>query len=190
MEKPDHQRIIESIMDTHYRKALLNNVHRADYVEAMIVLALDERWLLISRDWDWAPWDLERDDGVRLEVKQSAAQQSWKTHDPQANRSFDIAQRNGYWDQESRWHDGRARYADIYLFAWHPELDRNIADHRCASQWRFFVIPEHQLPAQKSISLNSLKKNPATLETSYKELAATVDTAATGLPALKQGYRI
>ncbi len=186
MKTSQHEQIIENVVKAHYRKLLMNNVHRAHYVEAMISLALDERWRLVSRDWDWAPWDLESDDGVRLEVKQSAAVQSWNTHDPQENRSFDIAQRNGYWDYESRWHAGKARYADIYLFAWHPELNRKIADHRCPEQWLFFVIPEYGLPAQKSISLNSLKKNPATVETVYEGLAATVEAIAAALPELKR----
>ena len=186
MEMSENERIIETLVDAHYRKRLINNAHRADYVEAMIALALDERWRLVSRDWDWAPWDLEREDGVRLEVKQSAAVQPWNTHDPRDNRSFDIALRNGYWDYESRWHPGKARYADIYLFAWHPELDHSIADHRCPGQWRFFLIPEYKLPVQKSISLDSLKRNPATIATIYEGLSKAVDSTAIALPELKR----
>ena len=186
MKKSEYEMIIENVVNALYRKPLINNAHRADFVAAMIALALGERWCLLSGHWDWAPWDLERDDGVRLEVKQSVAVLPWNIHDPQDNRSFDIAPRKGYWDYESRWHDGKARYADIYLFAWHGELDRKVADHRDPAQWRFFVVPEHKLPAQKSISLNSLKKNPATIETIYEGLAAAVEAAALALPEFKR----
>ena len=96
MNRPQHERIIETVVDARYGKPLINNAHRADYVEAMVSLALAEHWRLVSRDWDWAPWDLERADGVRLEVKQSSAVQSWSSHAPQENPRFDIAPRTGY----------------------------------------------------------------------------------------------
>ena len=184
MEESGYESIIAEVVKAHYQKRLINNTHRADYVEAMIALTLGERWNLVSRYWDWAPWDLERDDGVRLEVKQSAAIQPWTIHDSQAPRSFDIAPRTGYWDHQSRWHAGEARYADIYVFAWHRELDSDIADHRNPDQWRFFVAPEYKLPAQKSISLNPLKK--LAMEATHDGLLEAVNAAAATLPLLKR----
>ncbi len=180
MENSRYEKIIDEVVKAHYQKRLINNTHRADYVEAMIALALGESWCLVSRYWDWAPWDLERDDGIRLEIKQSAATQSWSPDAIQTARGkFDIAQRDGYWDYESRWHTGKARYADIYVFAWHPESNPH-ADHRNPGQWRFFVVPEYKLPIQKSISLNPLKKLAP--ETSYDDLLQAVDAAVDALP--------
>ena len=79
------------------------------------------------------------------------------------------------------------RSADIYIFAWHPETDPDVADHRRAEQWRFFVVPEYLLTerhgAQKTIGLNSL--NRLAQAVTYDRLAATVEETASNLPYLK-----
>lgn len=49
------------------------------------------------------------------------------------------------------------RPADAYIFAWHPIVEHEVADHRHPEQWRFFVLPEQILPNQKTISVNRLK---------------------------------
>ena len=69
----DCKRIVRSLVGSVYQ-ALINNAERGAYVEHMIVLAL-EGWELT---WPWASWDLQhRGDGARIEVKQSAARQTW-----------------------------------------------------------------------------------------------------------------
>ena len=52
------------------------------------------------------------------------------------------------------------RHADLYVFAWHPEEDLKIADHRRPDQWKFFVVAERCLlpPEKKGIALGPLKK--------------------------------
>lgn len=135
-----------------FGRPLVNNVLRAILVEAIIHAALGDSdgWEWCSADW--AECDFRHRDGIRLEVKQSAALQSWHREGEKPSRpSFDIAERTGYY-RGSDWTDAPGRNADIYVFAHHPVTDQT-ADHREPAQWRFYVVAASALPAQKSISL-------------------------------------
>ena len=157
-----HERILDLLI-RRYDRPIINNTQRGDYVECMISFALEAAgWRLTSEDgWDWAAWDCEHPaSGARLEIKQSAARQSWDgaLARPRRSPSFDIAPRQGYWPRQGApWVAGTGRPADIYVFAWHGEVGQH-ADHRDAAQWRFFVLAERALPArQKTIGLGKLE---------------------------------
>ena len=186
-EKSLHDQVVQSLNKRFYSQPLIDNVYRGDYVETLILFALGEGWDAVG---GWGSWDLEKGvDGVRVEVKQSAALQTW--HRPTSSQksppSFDIAPRTGYTTAEAVWVDlpagERVRFADIYVFAWHPEENPDSADHRRAEQWQFFVVPEHRLPDQKTISLNPLQKLATAV--TYDQLAATVEKVAAELPYRK-----
>ena len=181
-----HRRIVHKLVKTHYANQLINNVDRGHYIECMIVLALGNQWSLTSARRGWAPWDIEREnDGARLEVKQSAALQTWSpAQDAPRPRpaSFDIAYRKEPWTKGGDFAPYcPGRPADVYIFAWHPIVDNQVADHRSAEQWNFFVVPERELPDQKTISINRVK-NLAT-EIKYARLA---DDVAAKLALLNQ----
>lgn len=102
---------------------------RPVYVEFMIAVILGEGWRLVSADW--AGWDLENAQGARVEVKQSAARQTWTDRAP----------------------------ADLFVFAWHRIDALDEADHRSVAQWQFFIVPEDRLPPQqKTIGLSGVRK--------------------------------
>ena len=87
-----------------------------------------------------------------------ASLQSWNAHSFKPSKcSFDIAERTGAWEEGATWKPGVARNADIYLLCHHPIVSTE-ADHRDASQWRFFVVPEAVLPKQKRISLSAVER--------------------------------
>lgn len=182
-----HERILDMLV-RRYRRPIMNNVQPGDYVECMIALALGKEWKLTSQDgWDWAAWDCEhRVSGARLEIKQSAARQSWdsETERPRPNPRFDIAPRKGYWPKDGgSWVAGPGRLADIYVFAWHGEVDGH-ADHCNAAQWRFFVVAERCLPVgQKSIGLSGLEK--ITTPCGVAELGPAVDEVCLRYEELK-----
>ena len=115
-----HRRTVHRLVNTYYDKQLINNVDRGHYVECMIVLGLGEEWNLTSELRGWAPWDIERDDGARLEVKQSAALQTWSlAHDapPPRTASFDIAFRKEPWTKGGDYPPYLpGRPADLYVF--------------------------------------------------------------------------
>lgn len=185
-----HEQVVQSLNERFYSQPLIDNVYRGDYVETLILFALGEGWEAVG---GWGSWDLEKGvDGVRLEVKQSAALQTWgdlyrKEGSKERPPSFDSAPRIGYHTGSAEDADlpasERVRFADIYIFAWHPKDNPDSADHRRAEQWQFFVAPEHRLPDQKTISLNPLQKLAAAV--TYDQLAAKVEKVAAELPYRK-----
>ena len=158
-----------------FGKPLVTNVLRAAIAEAIVASALGDRWRWCSADY-WA-WDFERDDGMRLEVKQGASRQTWhQAGDAESRITFDIAYRRGRYDGAT-WHDGRRRWADIYVFAHHFISDAT-ADHGDPTQWVFYVMPTAALPDQNSVSLSRLRALGPSW--GFSEVAAAVDTHSSG----------
>ncbi len=185
-----HRLVSERLVERVYDRALIGNVERGGYVECMIELALSEvlpPWTLTAT---WDAWDLEqRETGARIEVKQSAALQTWTG--PQrssATPSFDIAARSGYYPNGgSDWLalEQPQRFADVYIMAWHGATDADLVDHRLPDQWEFYVVCSDDLPAgQKTISLNPLREL-ATEPCSFDELAERVQAVLSGIERLK-----
>lgn len=143
--------VVEKVSQAAFGKPLITNILRGHVAEAIIALALEPEWTWCSADY--AGWDFERSDGLRLEVKQSAARQSWGTDKP-SKPSFDVAARTGYWEGGTRWIEKPGRAAHLYVLAHHGIYDDS-ADHRDPSQWEFFVIPSGSLPDIKRISLKA-----------------------------------
>lgn len=143
------------IVDALLGKPLVTNAFRGMLVEAMLAEVLEPEWRWCSGDW--ASYDFEHSDGRGLEVKQSAALQSWHADGAKPSSArFDIAARTGRYEG-SKWIAEPGRAAAIYVFAWHPFADFAIADHREPAQWQFFVVPSWALPEQKSIGLAGLR---------------------------------
>ena len=195
MENLLHEPLSQYLLGRFYGQPLIANSYRGDYVEGLILFALGAGW---KQTPEWGSWDLEREDGVRVEVKQSAALQSWhrSTGIKKPSPSFAIAPPAGYYTDSTDaavWvgidpeEPDFIRAADLYIFAWHPETDPAIADHRRAEQWQFFVVSETPLTerhgTQTTIGLNPVKEL-ATAAT-YDQLAATVAAAAAELPYRK-----
>lgn len=171
--------LADYIANKLYARPPLREAWREACAEALVHSALhchspQSGWRPAPAD---QPWHLENDAGIQLQVKQTAAPQ------PAANDqnrrhpslSFDI-------------HPGKnGRQTDIYVFAWHPETDPDLANLRDPRQWRFCAIPEDELPdaalEQKTqrISLNRLTSLAANvgLETiPYCQLAPTINRIA------------
>ena len=122
--------------------------------------------------------DLAQVDGpLRIQVKQSAARQSWHSDaSPPGRPSFAIAHKTGRYDGLT-WIAEPSRNAEIFIFAWHPVADDS-GDHREPDQWQFFVVAERDLPLQKSISLSRLRSlaSPVAFEGLKAEVIATAAT--------------
>ncbi len=161
-------------------RRLMPDAWRDIYAEGLVYLALsgsapEAGWRPAGED---DPWHLENADHCNVQVKQSAALPSGSNGKhpgkPQAI-SFDI-------------HPGKkGRQTHIYVFAWHPETDPDVADHRDAGQWRFCVMPEDELPEPvferktQRISLNKVEAiaSKVGLKTvAYEQLAPTFNRIA------------
>lgn len=119
-------------------------------------MALEPDWQLCAGDW--AAFDLRHiATGLRMQVKQSAARQSWHGDIcPLSRPRFSIAEKTGRWEGVT-WIAEPGRNADLLVFAWHP-LTNTIADHRDPEQWLYYVVPNDALPAAKSLSLQALQR--------------------------------
>ena len=177
--------VMRRVAEHVYDRPLINNVERADYVECLVELIMqsaDPRWRLTET---WDAWDVEHSEtGARIEVKQSSALQNWSgpsSAKAEASPRFDISVREWDWlrcaqDEYHSFPSEGGRSADAYVFAWHGESDEAFADHRTASQWEFLVVPESELPAQKSIGLNPLRKlaRPCTYQSLAREVLEAI----------------
>lgn len=117
--------------------------------------ALEPAWRWCSGDW--ASWDFQRQDGVRLEVKQSASRQTWAAPSHgKVSPNFDIRERTGRWEG-AQFVAEPGRPAHIYVFAHHGVRDDS-ADHRDPAQWLFHIVSTERLPALKRISLAAVQR--------------------------------
>ena len=94
-----------------------------------------------------------------MEIKQSARQQppAYGYDGEAKSPSFSIAPKQELWNPGRTVLDTPRCLADLYLFAWYPEVSSR-ADYRQTDQWQFYVLPESDLPNQKSIALARLEK--------------------------------
>ncbi len=154
-----------------FGKPLVTNVNRGLIAELIVEAALPEGWRWCSADY--AGHDFEHADRTRLEVKQSAARQSWAAPESGASRAiFDIASRRGRWEG-ALWVEEAGRRAQLYVFAYHPVADDS-ADHRDPEQWRFYVVEAARLPGSKTLALSRVRA--LATGCAFADLADAVET--------------
>jgi len=123
---------------------------------------------------EWAAYDLETPDGIKLEVKSSAYVQSWwqRAFSP---ISFTIKKTRA-WNDETGYSGEPTRKADLYVFALLAHKDHHTIDPLDLDQWQFYVLPTVQLEERKgsqaSISLSALTE--LTAPVSFDELRGAV----------------
>lgn len=128
-----------------YERPVMSNTHRAEFVEALVALAL--------RDSGWTPkapgeaWHFEKESGVRLKLRHSVAEQSWGNGEIQSSSRFNITPGSV---------ESRGRLVPIYVFAWHGDTGES-ADQGDPRSWEFYVVAEPNLPEEKTIALEALK---------------------------------
>ena len=155
-----HQLTVQRLVQRVYEQRLISNVERGAYIECMIELALRERHPAWSLTETWDRWDLENQKTrARIEIKQSAALQTWHLstcHHCGSVYEWDVQDEPG---NTSPQFSIKQREVDLYVFAWHPVQDADIADHRRPDQWEFFVVAEENLPQKKqTIGLEALTR--------------------------------
>ena len=110
--------IIEQECDLLFGKSLMMNIFRGQLAEAIIAVALEPQWEWCSTGY--ANWDFQNAEGLRLEVRSSAARQSWAgVSERMPEPRFDIRARRDF-SEASEIAAATRRFADIYIFAYHP----------------------------------------------------------------------
>ena len=139
--------------------------------------------ILHKRRHGWESWDLETEDGIRIEVKTAGYLQSWhETSQEPSTPVFGINAVKVEEDTERGLYRGQYRPANVYVFCLHLSLDLDTHDPLDISQWTFYVIATKVLdavrPNAKSISLTPLKSLDIK-ETDFAGLKAAILSAAT-----------
>ena len=153
-----HRMLIEKL----YSHRILNNCHRGDFVEIMVLDALGAEWRHVGLGWNI--WDLQRGTGkdrARIQVKQCAARQLWgKTkcmsfQFPWSDRAPAYILRD--FPDEAFEKDGW--FCELFVVGVHAVEDEKICDQTDPSQWQFMIVPSRELKhGQSSITISKAIK--------------------------------
>ena len=153
---------------------LVGNTARGILAEYIVARALgiptDEQ----VRD-EWAPFDLEMRERIKIEVKSAAYIQSWEQE--RVSRISFGTPKTLAWDSESGTLSSEPkRHADVYVFALFAQQKMPI-DPLDLDQWKFYALSTQKLDDRKSISLSALEKEKLALPVPWHELADAVREA-------------
>ena len=153
---------------------ILGNTARGCLAEFIVATALG---IADSVRNEWAPYDLESADGIKVEVKSSAYIQSWY-QEKHSTITFGIHPAQA-WDPETNLlNEESVRHADVYVFCLLAHKDQATINPLNLDQWRFYVLSrrvlDEKLGNQKTIRLNSLLKLKPR-ETEYDGIRAAVE---------------
>lgn len=151
---------------------LLNNTLRGVLAEFIVRQALG---IKKTTRTEWDAYDLETENGYKIEIKSSAYLQSWNQTEL-SKISFNIAPTKGWNADTNKYSDEIKRQSDYYIFCLLKHQDKSSVNPLDLNQWVFYVLPTEVLNIertdQKSISLNSLLSlNPK--ECSFGEISNT-----------------
>jgi hypothetical protein len=106
---------------------------------------------------EWDAYDVETEDGVRVEVKSSAYLQAWSQARPS---SINFGGLNGRtWDAAAGYSSSATYNADVYVFALATARDHAAYNPLDLAQWTFWVLPRRIVEAtgQKSLALSRVE---------------------------------
>ena len=153
---PSREEVLRRLFGRLYGSPVVRNDLRGELVEEIVGIALEPEWRLTGSDW--GACDLQHEaSSQRIQVKQSAAKQSWVAGNfGYGPARFSIATKTGRYEG-ANWVSNEGRNADIFVFAWNDATGPD-CDHADPAQWRFLVVAEADLPAQKSIGMRQLER--------------------------------
>ncbi len=159
---------------------ILSNATRGVVAEYLVARALG-----IDREGvrdEWAAYDLETSEGLRIEVKSAAYLQSW-LQTAFSRISFTVRKTLAWDPDTNRQSTVPTRQAHVYVFALLAHRDKQSVDPMDVSQWRFYVLPttvlDSRTRSQHSITLPTLERRSEGA-VCYSGLAEAVDRVAQG----------
>lgn len=154
---------------------LVNNVARGILAEYIVARAL--KVLTTGVRNEWAEFDLETPNGIKIEVKSSAYIQSW-SQKRLSTIGFGTPKTRA-WSPESGYSPDPKHQADIYVFALLRHQCQETIDPLDLDQWEFYVLSTVELDARegnpKQISLSELRKRTSSV--TYRGLKVAVQEA-------------
>ena len=148
---------------------LVSNTARGILAEYIVARTLEIPTEKEVRD-EWAPYDLETPDRIKIEVKSAAHVQSWEQ--ARFSRiSFGTPQTCA-WDSEGgNLRSEPRRQADVYVLALFAQREMPI-DPLDLDQWKFYALSTLKLDDRKPLSLSALEELASSV--TYHELADAV----------------
>jgi len=153
--------VLKSLLKNIYDQPVINNSHRGDVVEMMVLAALKPmgcRFVGLG----WYPWDLQiglGDSRIRIQVKQCAAQQLWgETQKLIANfgwhKKAPFYFKKNYPDEKI---EKKGWFSEIIIIGLHLRTEN--CDQADPHQYEFLVLPTRDLkPGQDSMVLHKALK--------------------------------
>jgi hypothetical protein len=177
------------LIEKLYSHRILNNSHRGDFVEMMVLDALGHEWRHVGLGWNI--WDLQRGNGkerARIQVKQCAARQLWgKTkcmvfQFPWSDHAPAYIRRD--FPDEALEQDGW--FCELFVVGVHAIEDETLCDQTDPSQWQFMIVPSWELKrGQSSMTLSKAMKRWPLVP--LAELKAAVEIKLSEQPRLTTG---
>jgi hypothetical protein len=159
--RPGRDEIVQLVADHMYGGRILNNAHRGEVVEMMVLAALGDEWKHVGLGWH--PWDLQRGRGgnrIRVQVKQTAAVQLWGKS---VSRSLNFGWKPNppsYFARDNPGEEIEAEgwFCDLFVFGIHDEEDPSGIDQADPAQWMFMVVPVCDIaPGTNRMSLSKAR---------------------------------
>ena len=140
---------------------LVSNALRGAFGEYLVALAVGAADALDGVQEEWASYDVQSPDGIKIEVKTSAYIQTWEQAQFSTPR-FDIEPKKAPDLATNSWTTEKKRWSDVYVFCLHHHQDQTTVNSLDLSQWTFYVLPTATLDrvvgGQQSIGISSLQR--------------------------------
>ncbi len=137
---------------------LVSNATRGRLAEFITAWALDAPTSGV-RD-EWAAYDLDTPERIKVEVKSCAYLQSWAQARP-SSVAFNVRRARAWHRESNRQATVPTREADVYVFALLAHQNKETLDPLDIDQWEFYVLPTRALNERKrsqhSITVKSLR---------------------------------
>ena len=161
---------------------LVSNATRGVLAEFLVASALG---VATGVRIEWDAYDLQTEQGIKVEVKSAAYLQSW-SHVRLSSIQFSIQPSRALDMATNQYAQELKRQADVYVFCLLHHQDKQTVDPLNLAQWTFYVVATSALdakfPYQKTISLGkllTLKPYVATYEALSDVIASAAGKAET-----------
>jgi len=135
---------------------LIGNTNRGVLAEFIVKQAIN---INSKTRLEWDAFDLETDNGIKIEVKSSAYIQVWKQNQF-SKITFGIAPTKSLLD-DNTYSINKKRHADVYVFCVLHHKEQASLNPMDLNQWTFYVVKTETLnnksKTQKSIALSSIE---------------------------------
>jgi len=138
---------------------LLSNATRGTLAEFIVAMAMEIDLSDVREEWD--AYDLETNNGIKIEVKASAYLQTW-FQKGYSKIIFSIKPAYSWNSETNELSKIKSRPSDVYVFCLLNHKDKNTVNPLILEQWIFYVVSTNKINNicgnKNSIQLRALEK--------------------------------